>query len=84
MPISEIAPIVHCCANIMIRRTETTQLYSLTADNLLAAVSTITPLYRYIAVGVGVYEHIKGVRAGIELWEEGDASGDLAEKGGDF
>lgn len=68
----------------MIRRAESPQLYPLTADDLLAAVSTITPLYWHIAVGVGVYEHIKGVRAGIELWQEGNASGDLTEKGGNF
>lgn len=82
--ISEIAPIVHRCANIVVCCAESPQLHSLTASNLLSAISTVAPLYRYIAVGVGVYEHIKGVRAGIELREEGDAGGDLAEEGGNF
>lgn len=66
-----------CCA-------KSPQLHSLTANNLFPAISTVAPLYRYIAVGVGVYEHIEGVRAGIELREEGDTGGDLAEEGGNF
>lgn len=82
--ISEIAPIVHCCANIVVCCAESPQLHSLTANNLFPAISTVAPLYRYIAVGVRVYEHIKGVRSGVELGKESDAGGDLAEEGRDF
>lgn len=68
----------------MISRTEPPQLNFLPANNLFPAINTVAPLHRHVAVSVGVYEHIEGVGARVELWEEGDAGGDLAEKGGDF
>lgn len=65
----------------MIRRAEPPQLHALAVDNLLGVA--VAPLYRHVAVGVGVHEHVEGAVA-AELGQEGDRGGDLAEDGGDL
>lgn len=65
----------------MIRCAEPSQLHPLPVLNLLGI--RISPLDGHLAVGVGVDEHVEGAVA-VELGEECDARGDLAEDGGDF
>lgn len=60
----------------MTTRAKTPQLHPLAALNLLCVA--VAPLERHLAVGVGVDEHVEGAVA-VELREEGDARGDLAE-----
>lgn len=68
----------------MILRAEPPQLYPLPSHDFLSAISTVAPVHGYIAVRIGVHEHVEGVGAAVELWEEGDACRDLSEDGGNL
>lgn len=65
----------------MVGSAESSQLHLLAILNLLCV--RVTPLNGHLAVGVGVDEHVEGAVT-VELGEEGDGCGDLAEDGGDL
>lgn len=65
----------------MIRGAEASQLDPLSVLNFLGV--RVSPLDGHVRVGVGVDEHVESAVA-VELREEGDGGGDLAEDGGDL
>lgn len=75
-------PIIHRRSNTMVTRAKPPQLHPLPAHNLLAVA--VAPLDGHFGVGVGVHQHVESAGASVELREEGDGGGDLAEDGGDF
>lgn len=74
-------PVADKGIDAVVRGAEASQLHPLAVDDLLCV--TVAPLDGDIAVCVGIDEHIEGAVA-VELREEGDGGGDLAEDGGDF
>lgn len=65
----------------MIASTETTQLHPLAVGDFLRI--TITPLYRNVAIGVGVDQHVEGTIPS-KLRQESDRGCDLSEDGRNF
>jgi len=65
----------------MICGAEPPELHPFAVDNLLCVA--VAPLDGHVAVCVGVDQDVESAVA-VELWEEGDGCGDLAEYGCDL
>lgn len=74
-------PVANDSVDPMVGGAEPTQLHPLAILNLLGI--RVSPLDGDVRVGVGVDEDVEGAVA-VELGEEGDRGGDLAEDGGDL
>ena len=60
----------------MITRTKAPQLPLFPITNLFRIA--IAPLHRYLAISIGIYQHVECTFA-VELGQEGDGRGDLSE-----
>ena len=74
-------PVAHQGVDAVTRRAEPPELDALAVLDLLGV--RVAPLDGDVGVGVGVDEHVEGAVA-LQLGQEGDAGGDLAEDGGDL